>query len=101
MSEASSALGRRVVVTGLAGSGKSTFALALADASGACPSGLQPLYRLYNTALGGFYLNHEDVRRSAHPEQTLLDFCRSTYEAAATLGKWDRAALERSSLTRG
>jgi adenylate kinase family enzyme len=34
MSEASSALGRRVVVTGLAGSGKSTFAVALAARTG-------------------------------------------------------------------
>lgn len=34
MSEASSVLGRRVVVTGLAGSGKSTFAVALAARTG-------------------------------------------------------------------
>jgi adenylate kinase family enzyme len=34
MREASSALGRRVVVTGLAGSGKSTFAVALAARTG-------------------------------------------------------------------
>jgi hypothetical protein len=29
------------------------------------------------------------------PRQDLLDFCRSTYEGAAVLGKWDRAELER------
>jgi hypothetical protein len=34
MSEAPSALGRRVIVTGLAGSGKSTFSLALAAKTG-------------------------------------------------------------------
>jgi adenylate kinase family enzyme len=34
MSEASSALGRRVVVTGIAGSGKSTLSLALAAKTG-------------------------------------------------------------------
>jgi hypothetical protein len=34
------------------------------------------------------------VRTSADPKQTLLAFLQSTYEAAADLGKWDRAALE-------
>ncbi len=49
----------------------------------------------YVEALGGFYLDYDLMRRSADPEKTLLDFCLSTYEAAANLGKWDRAALER------
>jgi hypothetical protein len=35
------------------------------------------------------------VRLAALPRQALLNFCRSTYEAAATLGHWDRAELER------
>jgi hypothetical protein len=29
------------------------------------------------------------------PDEDILDFCQSTYEAAADLGRWDRAALER------
>ena len=29
-------------------------------------------------------------------DQALLDFCQSTYEAAAILGKWDRPALEKN-----
>jgi Family of unknown function (DUF5996) len=41
-----------------------------------------------------FILMYDDVRSSAHPEKVLLDFCQSTYEAAA-LGNWDRANLER------
>jgi hypothetical protein len=52
----------------------------------------------YNEPLGGFYLHYDDdFRTAATPEQTLLEFCRSTYEPAAALGKWDRAALERES----
>jgi uncharacterized protein DUF5996 len=35
------------------------------------------------------------VRRAESPAATLLEFCQSTYEADATLAKWDRAALER------
>ena len=34
------------------------------------------------------------VRRAADPDAVLLDFLSSTYEVAATLGRWDRAALE-------
>jgi hypothetical protein len=54
-----------------------------------------PKAAYYNAELGGFYLHYDDVRNAADPEQTLLDFCRSTYEAAANAGQWDRAALER------
>ena len=32
----------------------------------------------------------------ADPDAALLDFCQSTYENAADLGRWDRAALEPS-----
>jgi hypothetical protein len=47
-------------------------------------------------AEGGYYvLPYEEVRRASDPAATLLDFCRSTYDAAADLGGWDRASLER------
>jgi hypothetical protein len=50
----------------------------------------------YRKGLGEFLLPYEEVRQSASPGTSLLDFCQSTYEAAATLGKWDRTALEKS-----
>jgi len=34
------------------------------------------------------------VRTAEDPERALMDFLMSTYEAAASLGKWDRATLE-------
>jgi hypothetical protein len=34
------------------------------------------------------------VRLSAQPDQALLDFLQSTYEAAANAATWDREALE-------
>ena len=49
----------------------------------------------YNKELGEFLLMYDDVRKTESPVTALLDFCQSTYEAAATLGNWDRAALER------
>jgi len=37
----------------------------------------------------------EDVRSVDVPEQVLLEFLQSTYEAGATLAQWDRETLER------
>jgi hypothetical protein len=44
---------------------------------------------------GEFVLPYEDVRTAESPDEKLLAFFQSTYEAAATLSKWDRASLER------
>jgi hypothetical protein len=49
----------------------------------------------YSGELSIFILPYEDVRTAASPRDTLLDFAHRTYDAAATLGGWDRAALER------
>lgn len=48
----------------------------------------------YSKELGEFMLPYETMRRSSDPDNTLLQFLESTYEAAADLGNWDRAALE-------
>jgi hypothetical protein len=34
------------------------------------------------------------MRRAADPDAALMAFLQSTYDAAADLAKWDRAALE-------
>lgn len=57
--------------------------------------GVKPHEARYDRELGEFILMYDDVRRSSSPRQSLLDFCQSTYEAGATLAKWDRNALER------
>jgi hypothetical protein len=56
---------------------------------------VRPDAAYYNRELGEFILPYEAVRRSAAPDQALLEFLESTYAAAAELGRWDRAALER------
>ncbi len=48
----------------------------------------------YDEALGEFVLPYSAVRTAPDPDALLLEFFESTYEAAATLGGWDRAALE-------
>ena len=37
---------------------------------------------------------YDDVRRAGSPEEALLEFLESTYDAGAGLAKWDRATLE-------
>src|SRR5262249_50621234 len=49
----------------------------------------------YSQELKEYLLAYDDVRKSASPESTLMDFLQSTYEAGANSAKWDRAALER------
>ena len=54
-----------------------------------------PASASYRDDLGEFVLPYDVVRTSAEPDQVLLTFLQSAYEAAATTGRWDRAALER------
>jgi hypothetical protein len=48
----------------------------------------------FDKRLGEFLLPYDAVRSSSEPEATLMSFLGSTYQAAADLGGWDRAALE-------
>lgn len=71
------------------------YSYAAPEPEGFRSAGVSPAAAYYNSSLSGFYLHYDEVRRSKDPEKTLLDFCETTYTAAADLGKWDRAALER------
>jgi hypothetical protein len=64
------------------------------------PPGLEtvsplPATAFYSPQMGLFLLRYDDLRSADSPEQVLLEFCRSTYEAGANLAHWDREALER------
>ena len=62
-----------------------------------CPQAtIRPAEASYHPALHEWVLPYEVVRRSSTPDAMVLDFLQSTYEAAAGLGGWDRAALERA-----
>jgi hypothetical protein len=54
-----------------------------------------PAGAFYSRDFGEFILPYDRVRDSVSPDDTVLEFLQSTYEAAADLAKWDRAALER------
>ena len=56
---------------------------------------VRPAQAFYHKQLGEFLLPYDAVRASADPAAALTEFAQSTYEAAANLAHWDRAALER------
>ena len=56
---------------------------------------VQPEAAYFHDKLGEFILPYEAVRKAEDPARALLSFLQTTYEAAANLAKWDRAALER------
>ena len=49
----------------------------------------------WDDGLGEFILPYEVVRKAPDPDSVLLEFLESTYDAAATTARWDRAALDR------
>ena len=56
---------------------------------------IQPQEAYYQHELGEFILPYDAVRTAKSPDEVLLSFLQSTYEAEATNAKWDRHALER------
>jgi hypothetical protein len=56
---------------------------------------IKPAEAFYSSDLGEFILSYDAVRQAIQPDEKLLDFLQTTYETAANLAQWDRAALER------
>ena len=71
------------------------YSYAYPEPKGFAEARVRPAEAYYSTELREFVLPYEAVRKAERPEQTLLDFLQSTYEAGAVLGGWDRAGLER------
>jgi hypothetical protein len=55
----------------------------------------------WNRQLGEFLLPYDEVRAAEHPDDAVLNFCQTAYEAGAQLGGWDRDGLERSRKVHG
>ena len=70
--------------------------LRLPGAAGLPEAAVRPAAARYDPQLREWILPYEAVRTAADPDAVLLEFLESTYAAAADLGGWDRAALERS-----
>ena len=55
---------------------------------------VRPAEAFFSRELGEFILPYDVARAAPDPGRALMDFLQSTYEAAAELGRWDRAALD-------
>jgi hypothetical protein len=71
------------------------YSYAAPEPEGFARATVRPPAASYSSELKNFLLMYDDVRTADDPERLLMEFLQSTYEAAATLGHWDRAALER------
>jgi len=71
------------------------YAYAYPEPPGCPEATIRPAEASYHPAMREWILPYEAVLRAPSPDALLLDFLVSTYETAARLGGWDRAALER------
>jgi hypothetical protein len=72
------------------------YSYAYPEPAGFAAAKMAPASGSYHDGLSEFVLPYDEMRRAPDPDAALLEFAHSTYAAAADLGGWDRAALERS-----
>ena len=70
------------------------YSYAYPEPAGFSEAKVKPDAASYNAQFHEFVLPYDAVRTAKSPDDVLLDFAQSTYDAASQLGKWDRAALE-------
>jgi hypothetical protein len=76
--------------------GAAFYAYASPEPPGYAQASVRPGKAFYHPQMKEFFLMYDDVRMDASPRSALLEFLQSTYEAGASLAKWDRAELERT-----
>jgi hypothetical protein len=70
------------------------YSYAYPEPKGFAQAAVRPGPASYNPQLREFVLPYEEVRRASWPDEAILEFAQTTYDAASTLGNWNRAALE-------
>ncbi|HXU43957.1 MAG TPA: DUF5996 family protein [Thermoanaerobaculia bacterium] len=71
------------------------YAYAYPEPPGCPEAEVRPSAARYDPGLKEWILPYEAVRTAEDPDGAVMEFLESTYGAAATLGGWNRAALER------
>ena len=71
------------------------YAYAVPEPPGLKTARVAPPAAFYHHDLNEFILPYEAVRTADAPDAAIVAFIESTYDRAATLAGWDRAALER------
>jgi hypothetical protein len=77
------------------------YAYAYPEPPGYRNAAVLPAEAAYDATLHEFILPYDAVRTAPSPDAALLDFLQSSYEAAAGLAGWNRAALERLPVPHG
>ena len=72
------------------------YAYAYPEPAGYADHVVRPQGAYYHRDMREFVLPYEVVRGASAPDELLLEFAQSTYDAAAEHGRWDRAALDRA-----
>jgi len=72
------------------------YSYAYPEPEGFSTARVRPGGAFYSSELREFIFPYDEVRQSSSPDQALLDFLQSSYEAAADFGAWDRSELERT-----
>jgi Family of unknown function (DUF5996) len=72
------------------------YAYAYPEPQGYAAHCVEPADAHYDTTAREFLLPYEALCSAPNPDQMLLRFLQTTYEAAADLGHWDRGALDRA-----
>jgi hypothetical protein len=77
------------------------YSYAYPEPEGFADAPVRPAGAFYSAELREFILAYDVLRQAPSPDETLLDFLQTTYEAAANLARWDRGSLERDPESRG
>jgi hypothetical protein len=72
------------------------YSYAYPEPDGFAGAPVGPGAAFYSRDLREFILPYDAVRHANRPDDTLLEFLQTTYEAAADLAHWDRASLGRA-----
>lgn len=72
------------------------YAYAYPEPQGFKDHTILPAEAFYHNGMSEFVLPYEVVRTATSPDDVLMSFLQSSYEAAATHAKWDRHTLERN-----
>jgi len=71
------------------------YAYARPEPPGLAATAIRPRAAYYSRELADFILPYDAVRSAPSPDDAVLQFYQSVYDAAADLARWDRAALDR------
>jgi hypothetical protein len=83
---------------GNGGYGEAAFYCYAAPVPAGLAAATLPGLGAFHGELGEFFLNYAQLRQTANPAASVLEFLDATYSACADAAQWDRGALDRNPL---